>query len=153
MKKNRQKIFTREYFMKLVVEFFTITGGVCILEGIIGCLFLPEARIGYDAYLSPPLFGICSILCGIILNTGKELGMWQAVIQKIVHLTLIELVVFGLNYSQGVIFETKLTMALILGIALVYVLVSTVGYLNDRSYAIKFNEELKEFQKTFEKNY
>ncbi|HKM33451.1 MAG TPA: hypothetical protein VJY54_01755 [Lachnospiraceae bacterium] len=144
--KNRREILTREKVTEAMMSFFITTAAICILEGIIGVLFLPEEQLGYKAFFSPPLFGFFSVLCGIVTISKKEMSIRQTVIRKIIHLLLIEILVFGLNFMEGIVFSPLVNIALALGIVCIYTLVDIVLYLNDRRIATLFNEELKKFQ-------
>lgn len=59
---------------------------------------------------------------------------------------MIEGLVFGLNYLSGVVFEPADAVTLALSIAVVFMTVYAVMYINERRSALRFNEELKRFQ-------
>lgn len=144
--KNKRKIFTKEKATEAIMSFFVITAAICILEGIIGVLFLPKEQLGYKAFFAPPIFAFFSVLCGIVTISQKEMNIRQIVIRKMIHLLLIEILVFGLNFMEGFVFNPIVNIALALGIACIYTLVDIILYLNDRRIAALFNEELKKFQ-------
>lgn len=107
---------------------------------------MPEMRFGFEAFFSPPLFGLLSALTGLITKSSKELSVGQALFRKLLQLLSIEVIVFGANYLAGTVFESKLKVTLALAIALVYVLVYLIMWLNDRRSANLFNERLKAYQ-------
>lgn len=144
--KGKRKLITKEKITEAVMAFFIITAAICILEGVMGVLLLPEKQLGYQAFFVPPIFGFFSVLCGIVTISGKEMSIRQAVIRKIIQLCLIEFMVFGLNYVTRTVFDTLVTIALAFGIACVFALSEIVLYLNDRRIADLFNKELKKFQ-------
>lgn len=144
--KSKHMILTKEKITEAFIAFFIITAAICILEGIFGVLFMPEEQLGYKAFFVPPLFGFFSVLCGIVTISQKEMSIGQTVIRKVIHLCLIEVMVFGLNFMEGIVYDTLITIALAFGIACVFTLVDIVLYLNDRRIASLFNEELKKFQ-------
>lgn len=141
---NRQA--AKNFRMEFMMAFFVCTACICILEGILGMLFFPEQRFGYDAFFSPPLFGFLSVLCGIVTHSKRELSMREVVARRVVHLLLIELIVFGLNYAAGTIFSTALGIVLALAIAVIFAAVYAVLYINDKRSAVLFNEELRKYQ-------
>ena len=136
----------KEIWVDFMMSFFIITACITILEGILGAIFLPDVQFGYEAFFSPPLFGLLSALLGFVGYSKHELTVRQAFFRKILHLSLIEIMVFGLNMLIGNIFEPKLCLALILAIAVVYITVNAVLWINDQKSAEKFNQELKSFQ-------
>ena len=144
--KDKHVVFIKEKVTEAIMSFFVITAAICILEGILGVLFVPEEQLNYKAFFTPPLFALLSVLCGIVTIAKREFSMKQAIVRKIIHLILIELMVFGINYMEGYVFSPLLNVVLMLGIGCIYALVCIVLYLNDRRIATLFNLELKKFQ-------
>ncbi|MGN1147620.1 MAG: hypothetical protein ACI4TB_04305 [Lachnospiraceae bacterium] len=129
-----------------IMTFFVCTACICILEGILGMIFMPEIQFGYDAFFSPPLFGLFSVLFGVVNYSKRELGVKEVLFRRVIHLLLIEGLVFGLNYMAGAIFPAFMAIALFFSIAVVFVMVYVVLYLYDRKSAELFNQELRKFQ-------
>lgn len=145
---NRQS--AKAFWTEFMMSFFVCTACICILEGVLGMIFFPEQRFGYEAFFSPPLFGFLSVLCGIVTRSKRELSMREVIVRRGVHLLLIELIVFGLNYAAGTIFSTALFVVLALAIAVIFVAVYAVLYVNDKRSAVLFNEELRKYQERAE---
>ncbi len=141
MRKNNQ-------FTELFMIFIVVTACITIGEGIIGVIFLPNATISYWAFFSPPIFGILSTILGLVTYSKKEMSVRQAIIRKVIHLILIEMLVFIVNIVAGAdkMFSMSLRVALGIAIALIYVSANLILWMNDRRSAIEFNEQLKRFQ-------
>lgn len=133
--------------IQFLLVFFIVTACITILNGLLGMIFLPEMRFGYEAFLSPPIFGFLSALSGLVTKSKKELSVKQMLFREFLQLLLIEIMVFGANYMFGICFEWELSVTLAIGIAVIFVLVYVVLWLNDRSSAKAFNAKLVEFQK------
>lgn len=131
---------------ELLIDFCVCTTCITLLEGVMGMLFFPDQEIYYDAFFSPPLFGTLSVLLGFVTNSKKELTVKQVMFRRVLHLLLIEGLVFGLNYLAGVVFPPVIGIALALGIAVVFVMVYVITWINDQKSAEDFNQKLKEFQ-------
>lgn len=129
-----------------LVVFLVITACITILDGVIGILFLPNMRFGYEAFFSPPLFGFLSALTGFVRKSKKDLSVNQVLFRYFLQLLIIEVIVFGLNFLCGNIFPPVLSVALAAGIAVVYIFVHVILWLNDRKIAQSFNIALKNFQ-------
>lgn len=139
-------------FTEFVIVLFIVTACITILEGILGLIFMPDLLLGFDAFFVPPIFGFFSALTGIITHSSKELSIKQMLFREFLQLMLIEIMVFGTNYfASRTFFETKLTIALAIGIAIIFVTVYFVMWLNDRQSARLFNEKLKAFQRQIQK--
>ena len=140
----------KELWLEFILVFFIVTGCITILSGVLGMIFLPDVRFGYEAFLSPPIFGFLSALSGVVTKSRKELSMWQMLFREFLQLLLIEIMVFGVNYVFGTTFTWELNITLALGIAVIFILVYVILWLNDRRSAMIFNAKLVEFQKNQE---
>lgn len=134
-------------FMGPIMAFMVCTTCITILEGVMGMIFYPQQKLGYDAFFSPPLFGFCSVFLGVVTYSRKELSVKQVLVRRGIHLLLIEGLIFGVNYAAGYIFEPLTFLALAAAIALVFVTVYVVLWLNDKRSAEMFNEQLKRYQR------
>ena len=132
--------------MEALISFCVCTSCITILEGVLGMLFFPEIKLDYGAFFSPPLFGAFSVLLGAVTYSKREQSVREVLIRRALHLLLIEAMVFGLNYASGFVFSTVVAVSLALGIAIIFVLVYLIIWLNDRRSADLFNQKLKEFQ-------
>lgn len=129
-----------------LISFCVCTACITILEGVMGVLFFPEVKLDYGAFFSPPLFGALSVLLGAVTWSKREQSVMEVLIRRAIHLLLIEGMVFGINYAAGVVFPTTIVLALASGIAIVFVLVYLIIWINDRRSAEEFNRKLKEYQ-------
>lgn len=136
----------RRDFLELMIAFFVCTACITIMEGMIGMLLYPEQKMGYEAFFSPPIFGFCSVLFGFVTRSKKELSIKQILVRRGMHLLLIEALVFGANYAVGAIFKPLEAWILAIAIAVVFVMVYVILWLNDQRSAVLFNENLKRYQ-------
>ena len=137
----------RKTLTEFVLSFFIITACITMLEGTLGMIFMPDLRFGFDAFFSPPLFGLLSSLSGLVTKSSRELSKKQLLFREFLQLLLIEGMVFGVNYAVGNVYDLTLSLALAAAIAVVFCLVYFIMWLNDRQSAKLFNEQLKRFQK------
>ena len=136
----------RKGLWEFVMAFLVCTACITLLEGIVGMLFFPQQRFGYEAFFSPPLFSFFSVLFGLIVSSEKELSVKQVLLRRGLHLLLIEGMVFGLNYISGTTFTPLFAGALAFLIALVFGAVYGVMWWNDRTSALLFNGRLRAWQ-------
>ena len=138
-----------KYKSKLIEElisFCICTTCITILEGVMGVLFFSDVLVDYGAFFSPPIFGALGVLLGVVTISKKELTVKQVLIRRTIHLLLIEIVVFGLNYLVGVTFPPIVGITLAIGIAIVFILVYLICWLDERRCANDFNQMLKSYQ-------
>lgn len=136
--------------IQFMLVFFIVTACITILSGILGMIFMPDVRFGYEAFLSPPIFGFLSALSGLVTKSRKELSVGQMLFREFLQLLLIEVMVFGVNYVFGTTFTWELNITLALSIAVIFILVYVIMWLNDQRSAVAFNAKLVEFQKNQE---
>ena len=136
--------------IQFMLVFFIVTACITILSGILGMVFMPDVRFGYEAFLSPPIFGFLSALSGLVTKSRKELSVGQMLFREFLQLLLIEVMVFGVNYVFGTTFTWELNITLALSIAVIFILVYVIMWLNDQRSALAFNAKLVEFQKNQE---
>ena len=132
--------------MEFLMAFFVCSTCISFLEGILGMAFFPEDTFGYEAFFSPPLFGFLSVLLGVVTRSKRELTVKEVLFRQAVHLLLIELMIFGTNYAAGMRFDALFSVMLAFSVAVVFVAVYVVMWLNDRKSAAAFNQKLKEYQ-------
>lgn len=138
----------KEYLKKAVLDFFIITTLVNFTMFLLGSLFEPEARFGYDAFLAPMVYAAFSLIPMMITYSPRELTVKEMMVRKAIQLALIEailfLFVFGLDQMRTM--EPMLTLSLGVSIAVVYVLVNLIEWLTDSKKAMTMTEELRAYQ-------
>ena len=142
---------SKSKFAEVLIAFCVCTTCITILEGTLGMLFYPEETLDYGAFFAPPIFGALSVLLGLVTWSKKELSVRQVLLRRVIHLLLIEGMVFGLNYASGIVFPPVVYVTLALGIAFIFVLVYIILWINDQKSAQLFNQKLKEYQAMQEK--
>lgn len=138
---NKKKKLT-----EMLIAFCVCTTCITILQGVMGVIFFPDTLLDYGAFFAPPIFGFFSVLLGFVTESKKELTVRQVLFRYALHLFLIEVMVFGANYLAGNIFPPLINILLALGIAIVFVMVYVITWINERKYAADFNEKLKVYQ-------
>lgn len=136
----------RGKLVEFLMAFFVCSTCISILEGLLGMAFFPEDKFGWEAFFSPPLFGFLSVLLGMVTKSERELSAKEILFRRAIHLLLIELLIFGMNYETGMQFDVFFSVTLAFSVAAVFVAVYVVMWLNDRKSAALFNEKLKEYQ-------
>lgn len=138
----------KELYIDAVKVFFVSTTFICVLCGVLGCLFWQDISLHMAAYFTPPIFGGISAFFSLVMNIGKDKiqSKWRIMLRKVVLLGLIEGSVFGLNYLCGNVFSLEVNVILFAAIAFVYCVIGVIIYLSDRKKADRFNFELQRFQ-------
>lgn len=138
---------SKHILFDMAIAFFVSTTLITVGSGIIGSIFLKEITFGYSVFLGPPLIGLLSSFLSIVSYSKKELSTAQIIVRRGLHLFMIEIMIFGLNYFAGVVFELWLAFILATFIMLVFIAVYVIIWLNDKRVAKEFNKELELFQR------
>ena len=115
---------------------------------VTGMLFRPEQTFGYDAFLSPLLFGFLTVIPSVILYSAKELSVRQLLIRKCIQLimdiVIVVAVIFGGNEMNR---ETVLAaIGVSVSIIAVFAAVHGIEWLLAQKTAHQLTKQLSEFQ-------
>lgn len=141
--------FKTFFIKKIMMSFFISVACICVAMAIIGVIFEADTRFGYEAFLSPLIFGAAATLPTLVQYSKKELSLSQTAVRKGIHLVLLEVVILSILYLEGML--TSISMALSLGISIsvIDLAVNMVLWIKDRSIANEFNDALKKLQRDF----
>ncbi len=128
------------------MEYFIITTCVTAAIAVLGMSADPAARFGYEAYFSPLIFGLISIVPSFVTYSRRELSFRRALFRKVLHVILIEalMVVFGI--WAGLIQSAEEAAFFALTVFIVYIAVNLISWLLDKKEAGEINKTLKSLQ-------
>ena len=114
-----------------------------------GMLFRPEQKFGYEAFLSPLLFGALTVIPTIIMYSKKELTVRQLLFRKAIQLMLDIVIVVAAIFAGNEL--TGDTVAAAVGVSvsivIVFAAVHLIEWLLERRTAKQLTEQLAAFQK------
>lgn len=135
-------------YQSLMTYFVLVT---CITAGImiLGMIFDPDARFGYEAYISPFIFAALGVIPNIIMYSSKEFSNRQIILRRIIQLAVIEAEVVGVSVLSPMIPTEKagVIIGLIVSVFVIFILANFISIMNDYFSAKKLTKELMHFQK------
>ena len=138
----------KTFFVKTVMmSFFVAVTCICAGMAILGILFEPDVRFGYEGLLSPLFFGAATMLPALIGYSKHELSVRETLIRKIIQLILAEIIVLLLVYRGGGLTSAALAVSIALIVLLVGITVHFILWINDKKTAKIFNEALIKMQR------
>jgi len=138
----------RTYLIKKVMmSFFVSVACICAAMALIGLSYESEARFGYEAFLSPLLFGAAASLPLLVKYSRKELSLKQAIIRNIIHFILLETLLLSMLFAAGLISDISMAASLGFTIFVIDITVYLVLWISDTRTARAFNKALQEMQK------
>lgn len=136
----------KAFLKNCIYRYFMITTFIAAAMGILGLYLDPTARIGYDGYFSPLLFGALSILPSVVTYSRKELSLRQALIRKLLYIILLEGMLIGVGFWVNILHGPGDASAFALTVLIVYLAVTWLNWRLDRKEADAINNELKAYQ-------
>ena len=131
---------------RYLIAFCVITTGLCLAEGILGSLLMPDSRLPFSAYLVPPGFGLLTVLTGIVVESRRVLSVWEMALRLVLQWLLILGLVFGVNLVLGYRFTPMMAGIVAAEVTMIFFFVYFVMWLNERRIANAFNRELAALQ-------
>lgn len=135
-----------EFSKRNLMNYFISVTGITIATAVLGLNFEPETRFGYEAFLSPLIFGAVAILPSFVLYSRKELTFRQMLIRRIFHFILLEISLLGFGFGSGILDSAQIAISFVFSVLAVYVFTIVLQYIIDSRTAIKINEGLKKIQ-------
>lgn len=138
--------FKTFFVKKVMMSFFVSITCISVVMALIGMTFEPDTRFGYEAFLSPLIFGALTSLPLLVKYSKKELSFQQAVIRNVIHFLLLEIIVLSVLYSIGMLSSIHMVVSLGTSILVIDIIVNLVLWINDKRTANEFNVALKKMQ-------
>lgn len=138
----------KEHLKLTVSQFFVIVTLINIAEFVLGEIFRPDDRFGYEAFLSPLIYAAFTLIPILCMYSKRELTVKQHIFREFLKLIAIEviLIFFGMGTKSLASENTALTVSFALSVFIIYVLVTVISWLLDLNTARQLNTELKDFQ-------
>src|SRR5690554_6121459 len=137
----------RTFFVrKVVLSFCVSVTGIILGMAVLGLLFQPQARFGYEAFFSPLIFAFIGSLSLIVKYSSHELTLREALARNVLHFILLEATILSFLYVSGLLESVSMTVSLALMILLINLFVHLVLWIHDQKIASEINAALKILQ-------
>lgn len=134
-----------EFLRKQLMYYFIIVTIVTLVTGILGLIYEPNQRFGYDSYFSPLIFGLIGVLPGFVTYSKKELTLKQSIVRGILQLLLIEVMVISFGYIMGIL-KIEIIGSMIFSIFAIFIGVNCIDWLISNKNAKSLTLYLKAYQ-------
>ena len=121
----------KQFLIRKLMLFFTLSTLITVAVVILGEVFDPEARFGYEGFLSPLIYAGACVLPSLATWSKRELKPRELLLRELIQFLLTEAVVLGIAGS----------------VLVIYLLVFLLSWLTNTAQARRVNEELLEFQR------
>ena len=135
-----------DFFKKSLMNFFIIVTCISAVIGILGLIYEPSRKFGYEAYFSPLIFGVISIIPSFVTFSKKELTPKQMAFRNILQLIVLECLILTTGYLSGIMKDKMVLISVASSVIIVFVIVNFISWIIDSKTATILNENLKAFQ-------
>ena len=140
----------RTFFVKKVMmSFFVSVACICAAMALVGMTFETDTRFGYEAFLSPLIFGLLASIPTLVTYSKKELSLEQTAVRNLLHFVLLEMIVLSVLYFGGMLTSVSMAISLGISIFIIDLVVNLVLWINDKRIAKEFNTALKRWQNEY----
>ncbi|MDD6037720.1 MAG: hypothetical protein PUD20_02815 [bacterium] len=142
----------KEYLKSEISSFFIVVTLVNIATFVLGSIFQPDARFGYDAFLSPLVFGVLSMIPTLITYCSHELSMKQMLVRKILQFFCLEVILIFACFGRKV-FEPEYrptVIAFAVSVLIIDLLVHMICWFLDKKTADQLTHDLQSYQDSVE---
>ena len=138
----------KEHLKAIASQFFVIATLINLAIFILGEIFRPDDKFGYEAFLAPLIYAAISLVPMLCMYSKKELTVKQHIFRELLHLISIEIILIflGLGAKSLKPENLALTASFALSVFIIYVLVYVIAWLLDLNTARQINTDLKSFQ-------
>lgn len=141
--------FKTFFIKKIMMSFFVSVACICAAMALIGMTFESDTRFGYEAFLSPLIFGVVASLPLLVTYSKHELSVKQAAVRNVIHFLLLEAVILSVLYFGGILASLSMAISLGISIFVIDLTVNLVLWINDNRIAKEFNCALKKLQSDY----
>lgn len=136
----------KAFLKKCLMEYFIITTCVTAAIAILGLSLDPAAKFGYEAYFSPLIFGLVSLVPSFITYSRRELSFRQALVRKVLHAIVLEAMLIAFGFWAGILHGAAAASFFGLAVFIVYLAVNLISWQLDKKDAGEINKTLKSLQ-------
>lgn len=136
----------KDFVKKSLMNFFIIVTCISLVMGVIGLIYEPGRRFGYEAYFSPLIFGAISTIPSFVTYSKKELTVRQMVFRNVLQLLVIECLVLITGYFFGIMKDKMILISVAISVIIVFIIVHIISWLIDFKTAAILNQNLKSYQ-------
>ena len=138
----------KERLREMISSFFISVTLINIAILVLGLVFRPEQKFGYEVFVYPLIYGLIGVIPTLVINVNRELTVKQVVIRKAIEMVLIIVLLLAFIFGGLPADRANITAAagVAVSVVIIYVLVTLISWLLDVRTAGKMTEDLLRFQ-------
>lgn len=134
-----------EFIRKQLASYFIVVTIITFVIGILGLLYEPNQRFGYEAYFSPFLFGFIGVVPSWVTYSKKELTVKQMRVRIVLQFLLLEGMILSFTYMAGLL-RSEMIGSMAFSVFAVFVAVHVIEWFINKRAAEDLTVDLKAYQ-------
>ncbi|MBO4907897.1 MAG: hypothetical protein J5476_01320 [Lachnospiraceae bacterium] len=138
----------KEHLKECLRNYFIIVTGINLAVFILGMIFKPDQKLGYDAFLYPIVYGALTSIPNLLMVEKKEPTVRQTIFREIIGVILISAILLttmfgGMEITGELII---ISCGIVLSVICITLMVNAVSWILDSRKAESLTNDLVAFQ-------
>ena len=142
------KEYWKDHLKECLRNYFIIVTGINLAVFVLGMIFRPDQKLGYDAFLYPLIYGAITSVPNLLMVEKKEPTIKQSIFREIVGVILISAILLTTMFAGKEITGELIVIScgIVLSVICITWLVNAVSWILDSRKAESLTNDLVAFQ-------
>lgn len=142
------KDYWKDHLKECLRNYFIIVTGINLAVFVIGMIFRPDQKLGYDAFLYPIIYGAITSIPGLLMVEKKEPTIKQAIFREIIGVILISAILLTTMFAGMKITGELIVIGcgIVVSVICITVLVNVISWILDSKKAESLTNDLVAYQ-------
>ena len=142
------KDYWKDHLKECLRNYFIIVTGINLAIFILGMIFRPDQKLGYDAFLYPIVYGAITSIPNLLMVEKKEPTIRQAIFREIIGVILISAILLTTMFAGMKITGELIVIGcgIVVSVICITVLVNVISWILDSKKAESLTNDLVAFQ-------
>jgi len=142
------KDYWKDHLKECLRNYFIIVTGINLAVFVIGMIFRPDQKLGYDAFLYPIIYGAITSIPSLLMVEKKEPTIRQAIFREIIGVILISAILLTTMFAGMKITGELIVIGcgIVVSVICITVLVNIISWILDSKKAESLTNDLVAFQ-------
>ncbi len=142
------KDYWKDHLKECLRNYFIIVTGINLAVFILGMIFRPDQKLGYDAFLYPIIYGAITSIPNLLMVEKKEPTIKQAIFREIIGVILISAILLTTMFAGMKITGELIVIGcgIVVSVICITVLVNVISWILDSKKAESLTNDLVAYQ-------
>ena len=138
----------KDHLKECLRNYFIIVTGINLAVFVLGMIFRPDQKLGYDAFLYPLIYGAITSIPNLLMIEKKEPTIKQSIFREIVGVILISAILLTTMFAGREMTGELIIIScgIVLSVICITLLVNAVSWILDSRKAESLTNDLVAFQ-------